>query len=75
MMWLHAEMDEQDKTLVSTLWCVVCQEYEARISGHKNFSRVWIDGSSNITDHANSEPHKAAMMYFVRIKPEAGMSP
>ena len=69
MTWLHAEVDKRDKTLVSTLWCVVCREYEARISGHKNFSRVWIDGSSNhktsnITDHANSEPHKAAMMYF-----------
>ena len=39
------------------------------ICGHKNFTMAWIDGSSNhktsnITDHANSESHKAAMMHF-----------
>ena len=66
MTWLH---DGQDKSLVSTLWCAICRQYETRICGHKNFSQAWIDGSSNhktsnITDHANSEPHKAAMMYF-----------
>lgn len=37
--------------------------------GTKISFRVWIDGSSNhktsnIIDHANSEPHKAVMMYF-----------
>ena len=51
------------------LWCVVCQHYETRICGLKNFSRAWIDGSSNhktrnLTDHANSELHKAAMMHY-----------
>ena len=24
MVWLRSEMDDQDKSLVSTLWCVVC---------------------------------------------------
>lgn len=67
--WLCAEMDGKDKFLVSTLWCAVCRQYETRICGHKNFSRAWIDGSSNhktsnISDHTNSESHKAAMMYF-----------
>ena len=28
MMWLRAEMDGQDKSLVSMLWCLVCQHYE-----------------------------------------------
>lgn len=69
MAWLRAEMDGHDKSLVSTLWCVVCRLYETRICGLKNVSRAWIDGSSNhktsnLTDHANSEPHKAAMMYY-----------
>ena len=69
MVWLRAEMDDQDKSLVSALWCVVCRKHETRICGPKNFSRAWIDGSSNhktsnITDHANSEQHKSAMMYF-----------
>ena len=62
-------MDDHDKSLVSTLWCVVCRQYKTRICRLKNFSRAWIDGSSNhkmsnITDHASSEPHKAAMMHF-----------
>jgi len=57
MVWLHAELDDQDKSLASTLWCVVCRQYETRMCGPKNFSRAWIDGSSNhkmsnITDHA-----------------------
>ena len=64
-------MDSENKFLVSTLWCVVCRQYEAKVCGHKSFSRVWIDGSSNhktsnVTDHAKSEPHKAAMMCFKR---------
>ena len=25
MTWLRAEMDGQDKSLVSTLWCAICQ--------------------------------------------------
>ena len=66
---LHAEMDDQGKSLVSTLWCVVCRQYETRICGPKNFSRAWTISSSdhktsNITDHANSEPHDTAMMYL-----------
>ena len=67
--WLRADMDAQDKSLVSMLWCVVCRQYQTRICRFKNFSRAWINGSSNhktsnITDHVNSDPHKAAMMYF-----------
>ena len=69
MAWLCADTDDQDKSLVSTLWCVVCRKYETKICGHKNFSWAWIDGSSNhktsnITNHATSEPHKSAMMYL-----------
>ena len=69
MVWLRANLDTQDKSLVSKLWCVVCKQYKSRICGIRSFSRAWIEGSanhktSNITDHANSEPHKAAMMHF-----------
>ena len=37
--------------------------------GPQNFSRAWTNSSSNhitsnVTDHANSEPHKVAMMYL-----------
>ncbi len=67
MTWLNCETDQQDKSLVDTLWCSVCRRYENGICSFKNFSRAWIDGSnnhktSNVSDHARSEPHKAAMM-------------
>jgi len=55
--WLQADMDDEDGSVVSTLWCVVCRKYEPR---QKNFLRTWIEGStnhktSNITDHANGK--------------------
>jgi len=67
--WLRAEMDDQDKSLVSTHRCIVCRQYETRMSGPKNVFRAWTISSSNhkmsnITDDTSSEPHKAAMMYF-----------
>ena len=71
MMWLRAEIDDKDRSVVSTLWCVVCWEYETRIRGSKTFSWAWIKGSSNhktsnIIDHTDSEPNKTAIMYFHR---------
>ena len=72
-------MDDQDKSIVSTLWCAICRQYETRICGLKTFSRAWINGSSNhkmsnISSHTNSEPHKTAMMYLIRIRPIIEMS-
>ena len=32
MKWLRAEMDDRGKTLVSTLWCVICREYDFMIT-------------------------------------------
>ena len=67
--WLRCERDPRDKTLVSVLWCEVCQKYEARIRGQKSFSKAWIEGmanqrTSNVLDHANSGQHKAAMSHY-----------
>ena len=69
--WLRADTDEEDRAMVSTLWCEVCRRYEGRICGKKNFSKAWIDGStnhrtSNITDNACSERHKSAMVLLCR---------
>ena len=69
--WLHCDVDSHNKTLVSKLWCAVYHKYEANVTGHKNFSRVWIDGSgnhktSNILDHLTSEQHKSAMMLLCK---------
>ena len=47
MTWLCTEVDNRDRSLVSTLWCVVCRQYETRICGLKNFSTAWIDGLCN----------------------------
>ena len=65
MTWLRADF-EDDRMMVSTLWCEVCRRYEERICTKKNFSKAWIEGStnyraSNVTDHACSEQHKSAM--------------
>ena len=48
---------------------LVESRFETSIEGMKNFSRSWIVGStnqriSNITDHANTEQHKAAMTRY-----------
>ena len=45
--WLRCNEDDEEKSLVSVLWCVVCCKYELKIVGHKNFSRAWSDGSTN----------------------------
>ena len=71
MTWLHTDMDDKDRSVVSMLWCVVSQEYETRMCGSKSLSRAWNKSSinhknSNIVYHADSEPHKTAMIYFCR---------
>ena len=69
--WLRTDTDEEDRTMISTLWCKVCRRYEGRICGKKNFSKAWIDGSTNhrtsiITDYGCSEQHKSAMVLLCR---------
>ena len=64
--WLKCDIDTDDKTLVSSLWCQACRKHERSITGMKNFSRAWVVGSSNqrtrnIVDHAKSEQHRSAM--------------
>ena len=55
-----------------TSGALFCQQYGSRICEFK-ISRPWVNVSnchetSNYTDHAKSEPHKASMM-FVGAKP------
>ena len=69
MGWLRAEMDDQDKSLVSTLWCVVCWQYENKLCGIKTSqwygSRVQatIKQATSLTTLKVSHT-KTAMMYF-----------
>ena len=71
--WLCCDVSAEDKTLVEVLRCEVCTKHEGAMTGMKNFSKVWITGSSNqktsnIFDHATSKQHRAAM---VRVRADA----
>ncbi len=71
--WLRCDPDTSSKELVGVLWCDACRKHERSITGMKNFSRAWLEGStnhktSNIVDHVNSDQHRAAM---VRTRTEA----
>ena len=66
-----------DKSLVSTLWCDVCRQHEARITGMRNFAS-WITGSTNhrtssIVDHAKSEQHVASMAHMRAARCTVGL--
>ena len=66
MTWLCCDTDKSNPTVVDKLWCNVCRTNEAKIIGMKNYSSVWINGSTNhktscVVDHANSDQHGAAM--------------
>ena len=66
MMWLRCDTDKSNPNVVDTLWCHACRMSEAKIIGIKNYSSVWISGSTNhktscVVDHANSDQHRAAM--------------
>jgi len=66
MTWLRCDMEQNNPTVIDTLWCDACRMNEAKIIGMKNYSSAWINGSSNdktsrVVDHANSYQHRAAM--------------
>ena len=76
VLWLRCTKDDDDKSLVSTLWCDVCRQYKARITGMRNFSASWIAGSTNhrsssIVDHAKSEQHVASMAHMRTARAKA----
>ena len=59
------------KKYCTSLKCKVCSEFETSINKRHNFSRTFIDGSTNfkvtsVIDHANSEIHKIALNLFRR---------
>lgn len=66
--WLQCTKDPIDRTIVSTLFCRVCRQYESKIESMRNYSAAWVRGSlnhktSNILDHTRSEQHTASMSY------------
>ena len=47
MVWLHACMDDQDKSIICVDTFGVLFVESTRMCGLKSFSRAWISGSSN----------------------------
>ena len=67
--WLgFGERNESDHSQVATLWCNICRKNEDRMRGMRNFSSIWVSGStnhktSNIVDHATSDQHTASLAH------------
>lgn len=65
--WLaYQEVTNGGKKCCSLLKCNVCCEFEEPINKRHNFTRTFIDGSTNfkissVIDHARSEIHKIAL--------------
>ena len=64
--WLLYTVHKTNRLLVDTVWCQACRDHEEKICSMKNFSKSWIEGSTNhktnnVTDHAKSDQHKVAM--------------
>ena len=69
LLWLCYDVDKADRSLVATLWCEVCRTYKEKICFMRNFSGVWVSGStnhksSNIVDHGKSEQHTTCMAHM-----------
>ncbi len=69
LLWLRYDVDKADRSLVDTLYCEVCRTYKDKIRFIRNFSGVWVTGStnhksSNIVDHGNSAQHTACMAHM-----------
>ena len=80
LLWLRYDLDASNRSLVNTLWCKVCRTYQTRIRFKRNFSAVWVTGStnhksSNITDHGKSEQHIDCMAYMRADSAEARNEP
>lgn len=76
--WLRAEMDDQDKSLVSTLWCIVGSmrlEYVgSKISpGHGSMVQATIKRATSPTTPTVSRT-KRPWCIFVGIRPKTEMS-
>ena len=64
--WLKCDREERDRNLLSTLWCDVCRCHKEKLQEMRNYTGVWVSGStnhktSNFVDHAYSDQHLAAL--------------
>ena len=69
MTWLKFKKCENDAGHVASLLCSVCQEFDNRLRGMKNYNSAFVTGatnlrSSNFKDHAKTEMHSKAMSLY-----------
>ena len=80
LLWLRCDKDEANRSLVATLYCKVCRQFEDRIRGMRNFSSAWVTGTtnhrtSNVLDHAKSDQHIASMSRLREERAKAQNAP
>ena len=80
LLWLRCDKDEANRSLVATLYCKVCRQFEDRIRGMCNFSSAWVTGTtnhrtSNVLDHAKSDQHIASMSRLREERAKAQNAP
>ncbi len=80
LLWLQYDVDKADRSLVDTLYHEVCRTYKDKIRFSRNFSGVWVTGStnhnsSNIVDHGNSAQHTACMAHMQAVSARAQNKP
>ena len=81
VVWLKYEQDGATGTVVA-MFCEVCRNYKDKIQSLRNFSPVWIQGSTNlktssVIDHAKSDQHRTAMEHLrsERFKAQPSLAP
>ena len=71
MTWLKYKLCENDADHVASLLCSVCQQFDDRLRGMRNYSDAFVTGatnlrSSNFKDHGRTDMHCKAMSLYRR---------
>jgi len=77
--WLKFKKCQNGAGHVANLSCSVCQEFDKRLQGLRNYSDVFVVGATNLQclnfkDHAKTEIHSKAMSLYQRqvsVKPQS----
>jgi len=69
MTWLRFNKCDSNANHVSSLCCSVCQEFDDRLRGMRNYSPAFVIGasnlrSSNFKDHVKTDMYAKAMSLY-----------
>ena len=75
--WVNYERSDANRDHVTSISCSVCSSFQDQLRGMRNFTPVYIDGSTNLRvsslkDHAATDMHKKAMTL---LKKKQGKDP